>query len=445
VTVYVDCTTTRRNPLQTGIQRVVRNIVRYSPGEGRRRGLRVVPVYLGANGYHPATTEPNGDLTLIADASPLLGRKLLAKRLYWASLNTAARVLPASRREWLLAHSSRPGFSRTLRATLRALRVLPPLRSPRGDVPVLRFSKEDTFIALDLNLDQGFPDAVARIRRQGARIVSVCYDLFPLQYPDCYPDAFVEDFRRWIREGLARSDAIVCISRSVANELGNYRDETSFPWLAPYQMESFRLGHDFGRAAEPREVRPQIRGLFAGSPGRPVFMAVGWIDVRKNQQLLVKALDLLHEQGVIASLVLFGQRSFTAAPLLRELRARPQSAARIVFIDDASDAEIDFAYRSSAALLYPSLAEGFGLPLVEALGCGAKVFASDIPVFRELASGSAVFFDPRDPGHLARLLHGFCKDGHYPVEAPGCEFSWPSWAQSAREFFDRALSPASTK
>jgi alpha-1,2-rhamnosyltransferase len=442
VTVYLDCTVTRRNPIQTGIQRVVRNIVRHSAIEGRRRGMRVVPVYLDANGYHLAATEPNGDLTLIAASGPLLGHKLLAKRMYWAGLDAAARVFPAGRREWLLAHAPRPGFSRALRATLHTLRVLPSPPSPREDIPALRFSKEDTFVALDLNLDQGFPDAVTRIRRQGARIVSVCYDLFPCQYPDCYPEAIVEDFRRWIREGLARSDAIVCISRSVASELSIYRNNTSFPWLAPPAMESFRLGHDFGPAADPREVRPQIRGLFEGSPGHPVFMAVGWIDVRKNQQLLVKALDLLREQGVIASLVLFGRRSFTAAPLLRELRTRPQAAARVVCIDDASDLEIEFAYRNSAALLYPSLAEGFGLPLVEALACGAKVFASDIPVFREIASGSAVFFDPRDAGNLARLLHGFCVDGRYPVEAPGREFTWPNWAQSAREFFDRVLGPA---
>jgi O-antigen biosynthesis alpha-1,2-rhamnosyltransferase len=445
VTVYLDCTITRRNPLQTGIQRVVRNIVRHSPGEGRRRGLRVVPVYLDANGYHAAETDPNGDLKLIADSGPLLGRKLRVKRVYWASLNAASRALPVGRREWLLAHAPRPGFSQTLRAALRFLHVLPSPPLPRGDVPALRFSKEDTFVALDLNLDPGFPDAVTRIRRQGARIVSVCYDLFPLQYPDSYPEAFVEDFRRWTRDGLARSDAIVCISGSVASDLGHYRNKTSFPWLAPPAMESFRLGHDFGPSAEPRDVRPQIRALFEGSLEGAVFVSVGWIDLRKNQQLLVKALDLLRDQGVIASLVLFGQRSFSAAPLLRELRTRPRTAARIVFVDDASDAEIAFAYRNGAALLYPSLAEGFGLPLVEALGCGAKVFASDIPVFREIAAGRAVFFDPHDPGQLASLLHEFCSKGRYPADAARREFAWPTWAQSAREFFDRTLGPASTK
>lgn len=365
--------------------------------------------------------------------------------MYWATLNAAARALPAGRREWLLAHAPHPGFSQTLRATLRALRVLPSPPSPPHDVPALRFSKEDTFVALDLNLDPGFPDAVTRIRRQGARIVGICYDLFPFRYPDCYPEAFAEDFRLWIREGLARSDAIVCISRSVASDLSDYRNATSFPWLAPPVMESFRLGSDFRPAADPQEVRPKIRALFNASSACPVFVAVGWIDVRKNQQLLVKALDLLHEQGVIASLVLFGQRSSTAAPLLRELRARPRDAPRIVFVDDASDAEIDFAYRNGAALLYPSLAEGFGLPLVEALGRGTRVFASDIPVFHEIAQDMAVFFDPRDAGQLAGLLRDFCREGRYPVDAPGRAFTWPNWAQSTREFFDRVLGPASAQ
>jgi alpha-1,2-rhamnosyltransferase len=90
-------------------------------------------------------------------------------------------------------------------------------------------------------------------------------------------------------------------------------------------------------------------------------------------------------------------------------------------------------------MIYPSAVEGFGLPMVEAMSRGLRVFASDIAVFREVGEGFAVFFSLDRPESLAERLEDFCRDGKFPAARSVCEFAWPDWPASTRQLFDLAL------
>ncbi len=106
---------------------------------------------------------------------------------------------------------------------------------------------------------------------------------------------------------------------------------------------------------------------------------------------------------------------------------------------DLSDAELGYCYARARAVILHSLVEGFGLPLVEALHHGAPVFASDIPIFREIGNEHCVFFDATKPESLARVVVDYETDGRLSVRRSPKEFRWPDWTESCRSLLSKAL------
>ena len=109
---------------------------------------------------------------------------------------------------------------------------------------------------------------------------------------------------------------------------------------------------------------------------------------------------------------------------------------RLVLLHDMDDRELALAYSGALGFIFPSLAEGFGIPLLEAMACGVPVIASDIPVFHEVASDAAQFFDPHDEEELASVMCRLLSDESLceRLRAAGrTRSSHFSWGKSARD------------
>ena len=127
----------------------------------------------------------------------------------------------------------------------------------------------------------------------------------------------------------------------------------------------------------------------AEGPRSPYLLAVGTLEPRKNVPGLLDALRLLRGEGRDLQLVIVGRQGWADALPLREL------AAHVRLTGSVPDAELAELYAGAACLVLPSLYEGFGLPLAEAMAAGAPAVASDIPALRELG-GEAVRYAPPD-------------------------------------------------
>jgi glycosyltransferase involved in cell wall biosynthesis len=173
---------------------------------------------------------------------------------------------------------------------------------------------------------------------------------------------------------------------------------------------------------------------------RPYLLTVGTLEPRKNLPLLLRAFDRLcaGAGGPLADLVVVGGKGWRDAELQAEL-ARRVPAGRVHVLGYVSQPDLVALYSGAIAMAYPSHFEGFGLPVVEAMACGAPVVATDVPALREASGGAALLVPPGDEIALADALQRLAVDPRARAEARerglrrAAQLSWES---SARRLWD---------
>jgi alpha-1,2-rhamnosyltransferase len=172
---------------------------------------------------------------------------------------------------------------------------------------------------------------------------------------------------------------------------------------------------------------------------------VGSINPRKNHALALEAFDRLWSEGLGARLVIIGNAGWMTEAFEKRVKKHPELGQRLRWYVNVSDAELDYAYRHATALLTPSLAEGFNLPIIEALSRGCRVYASDLAVHREVGGSRVSYFPAQTPGGLCELIRqdaARLRNGQQPPLAP---FHWQDWQTSCRQLLANLKPAAPTK
>jgi glycosyltransferase involved in cell wall biosynthesis len=252
----------------------------------------------------------------------------------------------------------------------------------------------------------------------------VVHDLFVLRHPEWYSHRYARTHAPLLAAQLRTASGIVAVSAPVADEIRRLYPRTPVT-VAPNAPSDVFLRSS---AAE----LPQAVHRLTDSPGVEGFLfAVGSHDPRKNFAGLVEAYRLLPQSLRTAyPLVIAGGDSRVFAE--NSLRASPD-VHRIGYVPDPSLAAL---YASATAVIVPSLDEGFGLPVVEALTAGGRLAVSDIPVFRWVAGDSARYFDPTKPERIARTVQEIVEDPPEPVDAASVtsRFDWQSTSDVIADF-----------
>jgi glycosyltransferase involved in cell wall biosynthesis len=145
----------------------------------------------------------------------------------------------------------------------------------------------------------------------------------------------------------------------------------------------------------------------------PYFVMLGTIEPRKNHALILTCWRILAEQwtsGPVPRLVLIGQRGWDVEHVGNLLNRCAVAQSLVIERSRCSDAELATWLRHARALLFPSFAEGYGLPLVEALAQGTPVIASDLPVFHEIAGDIPDYVNPLDGIGWLAAIKSFARD-----------------------------------
>jgi alpha-1,3-rhamnosyl/mannosyltransferase len=176
------------------------------------------------------------------------------------------------------------------------------------------------------------------------------------------------------------------------------------------------------------------------------LLAVGTLEPRKNLIALLRAFEEVARAlpSRRLQLVVSGGKGWLNAPLFAQLE-KSEVKDRVLFTGYVSDEDLRALYASCRAFVYPSLYEGFGLPPLEAMACGAPVIAGRIPSIVETTGGAALLFDPADTHELARRIVELLRDegARRKLSEAGLRraagFSWEQTARLTREVYGEAL------
>lgn len=160
---------------------------------------------------------------------------------------------------------------------------------------------------------------------------------------------------------------------------------------------------------------------------------VGTIEPRKGHNAVLDAFDALWAQGSDARLCFAGKEGWEVDDLMRRIRQHPELNRRLFFVERFTDAEINLCYSRAQALLAASVAEGYGLPIVEAAQHAVPVIATDIPVFREVAGAGAAYFPLGDREALMALVRRFGTMDLSERRAMAAQVEIVTWRDSARQ------------
>ncbi len=274
----------------------------------------------------------------------------------------------------------------------------------------------DTWNAFD-----DYAPVFAEIRARGGEVVSCVFDLIPELYPYACHEVTVPLYDAWLRQALLQSDAFIAISRTVADELAAFVAERGLAHRPGLKIGWFHCGSDLSGGAAER-ARDKVRA--AVSDSTPMFLCVGTIEPRKGQRTAVQAFDRLWAEGRDVRLVFVGKRGWLDEAVVAEITGHREFGRRLHWFGDANDDDLAFLYDRATALAYPSYAEGFGLPIVEAARRNRPVLCSDIPVFREIGRDGAAYFRVNDPQALAQCVRDFLAGRVRPDPAKVLRSSW---------------------
>jgi glycosyltransferase involved in cell wall biosynthesis len=248
-----------------------------------------------------------------------------------------------------------------------------------------------------------------------------------------YDDVRTRTLFRLVRAGLRRADRLICPTRGAA------------------QLIAPRVGIPEDRiTVVPHGISPEpFTDLGPPAAEKPYLFLSAAPERHKNIGVLIEALN--HVTDPELEVWIAGSSGIDPEHVadLRRAAERLGLASRVRFLGAVPYAEILRYYRGAVALVFPSIIESFGHPLLEAMLAGTPIVASDIPAFREVAGDVALYFPPDDPVALARTVDRLRDDPRAARErvargrAQAAQFTWSRSVDRLCELFHEALATSS--
>ena len=370
----------------------------------------------------------------IAIDATAIPRQMAGAGVYTYQLARALAETPGEHRIVALA---RPGLFDDLAARCRRLHVVH--ADAKGRVGRLAWEQAVLpFLLRRLRIDVlHSPHHHTPLAARGVRRVVTFHDVTFLLLKARYPLARRLYMEAVSRASAAAADAIIVPSRTVRD------DVVRLLGVAPAQVVV--IAEAPGTAYAPVEAQGElarVRGRYR-LPERYV-LSVGSLEPGKNRGRLIRAYARLRSQGLAGGdcpLAIVGQPAWRYEGDF-ELARRLELTEDVRFLGYVADGDLPALYSGATAFAFPSLYEGFGLPVLEAMACGTPVLTSNVSAMTEVAGDAALLVDPLDTGAIADALGRLLSDATLREElrarglARAAEFSWERAARETLSIYE---------
>jgi len=281
------------------------------------------------------------------------------------------------------------------------------------------------------------PDFVLPPTRRATRTLLTVHDLSFLHYPDTFVPALRRYLERVVPRSIARADLVLADSEATRADL------TQLLSVPPEKTEVLYSGvaPRFRPEPVPGE-RERLRTCY-GIGEQPYILSVGTLQPRKNYVRLIRAFTQLTTHPP-TQLLIAGGRGWLYQNIFAEAEKHDDRVRLLGFVDDT---DLPALYRGAAIFAFPSLYEGFGLPVLEAMACGVPVVCSNASSLPEVAGDAPLLVDPLDADGLAEALARVLENADLRQRmitrglAQAARFTWEQAARRLLSTFRSARSP----
>ncbi|TZG27957.1 glycosyltransferase family 4 protein [Sphingomonas montanisoli] len=326
-----------------------------------------------------------------------------------------SKFLNETEHRW--GRSGNPGW---LRLRTSALKHLWQLR-PRRTRPVASGMRRVFVQSSPAHLQK--PEAFeAKLKRERAPLICLIHDLIPIEFPEYARPGGAEAHRLRMQTVAENAAVVLANSKATAQSFKHFLTGSTH---AP-RIEVAHLGTD------QRLIDRTPNADWPQSPSKPYFVIVGTIEPRKNHLLLLHVWrKIVETMGPAApSLIVIGRRGWENENIVDLLERCEPLRDHVYEYASLSDETMHMILRGARALLLPSFAEGFGMPVTEAMAIGIPVICSDLPALREASDNLAEFIDPIDGLSWMNMILDYAQSGSELREAQCkriAEWSPPTW------------------
>lgn len=263
------------------------------------------------------------------------------------------------------------------------------------------------------------------------------HDLSFVHFPHVYTKTLVDYLNKVVPWSVGRATHILADSQATKDDIiaqwGTPKDKVTVLYAA--------AGTEFEPVTN-KNMRQTIRQRY-GLADAPYLLAVGTVQPRKNYQMLIKAFRPI-AQNWPHNLVIAGGKGWLYDDILAEIEAQGLTG-RVIFTGFVADEDLPALYSEAALFLMPSIYEGFGIPILEAMGCGVPVISSDTSCLPEVVADAGVLLSSDDQEAWTEAIHRLLLDAPRRTQLVGKgaiqarKFSWGIAARQLKALYEQLL------
>jgi glycosyltransferase involved in cell wall biosynthesis len=285
------------------------------------------------------------------------------------------------------------------------------------------------------------PDFILPPVRPGTPTIVTIHDLSFVREPDSTMPGMSVHLNKWVPHSVKRADRVIAVSEATR------RDLIEFYQTPPAKISV--IYHGVSPEFRPVQEKERLRAVRYkyGLDQRPFILSVGTIQPRKNYQRLVQAFASINQP---LSLVIAGSEGWNCDDVYREVE-RLGLDDRVYFPGFVAEEDLPVLLSAATLFGYPSLYEGFGLPVLEAMACGTPIVAANQSSLPEVVGDAGLTVDPTDVAALATAITRLLDDPSLRERlsaaglAQAAKFTWPTTAAKLLRVYQEVIEESQAK